>query len=788
MTIAAVKPIMLSRKYFAVTFAVGAAIFLLAALPFTAQNGGIFYLYGDFNAQQVPFTISFAGTFSVPEYDFNSGTGIDYLDAYSFYNLFSPFTLIFRIFPKSTAVWLLPFAIALKFGFCSANAYLYISRFCKTDSYAAAGAMLYAFSGYSMATFNYHYLDALVFFPLLLASLEAAVTEKRKVVFSVSVVLCAFTNYYIFGIEAIFLILYFFVRLMDKSFRISLGDFFRLAAESVLGLAAAGFVLIPAAVYMVNSPRLGNSFSDTADMLIYETPWRYARILQSIFIAPDIQGYTNFFPDSGEAYPFGSRFSSQALYLPMFGVSGVIAYISANKKSWQTKLIAICGVFSIVPVLNSVFSLGSPLYYARWMFAPTLIMACMTAAALENNPKHFKAGILINVAAVVVVTVFSLIFPIEKLLLWKSAYYSNAQKWTQITFTVLCLGIAALLVFKTKRDSQFSLKVLTAVIAVAFAFTEYTILFGMGESRYPDTLICSVTEKPSLESSEYGKRIITDGNMTNTNMIWGIPSAYCFNSIVPRELFDYCGAAGIVNDDIPDDYFSQCLFSVREIISYDYMRKSDDEYFDGRIPASGVNGQYHFAGRSGNYLIYENQNFIPIGFCYDYYISEEDFLILEENVRKSLMLKTMVVSDTAAASKYLTKADKSDIRSLGSEEFAAECAARAAKSAHIFKTDENSFTAEITLDAPELVFFSIAFSDDFTAYVDGIKTEIVKANFGFQAIPVPAGTHKIKCIYHSRKRSIGAVCSVAGWIGIISYCAAVYFCNRTKRENYCIQK
>ncbi|MDE5991691.1 MAG: YfhO family protein, partial [Oscillospiraceae bacterium] len=345
----------------------------------------------------------------------------------------------------------------------------------------------YTFSGYCMVTFVYHYLDALVFFPLLLVSLETAVTEKRRGFFGIAVTLCAFTNYYIFGTEAIFLILYFLARLTDKSFRVSLRDFFCLAAETVLGLAAAGFVLIPAAVYMINSPRLGDSFGGLRDMMIYETPWRYARILQSIFISPDLQGYTNFFPDFEGSYPFGSRWSAQVMYIPVFGISGTLAFVSANRKSWQTRLIAVCMVFAFIPVLNSIFSVGSSLYYARWTFAPTLIMACMTVRALEDEPKYFKAGIAVNGAAVLVLTAFTLLFPMEKLSLWKpGAYYSHVQQWTQIAFTAVGLTVSALVVFKTKRDGQFPLKAFAASAALIFAFTESVILFGMGETRYPE--------------------------------------------------------------------------------------------------------------------------------------------------------------------------------------------------------------------------------------------------------------------------------------------------------------
>ncbi|MDE5576047.1 MAG: YfhO family protein [Oscillospiraceae bacterium] len=705
MTTSAVKSKKQTGKYCAAAFAVGFAVFLLAALPFTIQNGGIFYFYGDFNAQQIPFTISYAGGFSLPQFDFTAGTGTDYLDAYSFYNLFSPFTLIFRIFPKSAAIGLLPFVIALKFGFCAMNAYLYISRFCRTDGCAAAGAMLYTFSGYCMVTFIYHYLDALVFFPLLLLSLETAVTEKRRGLFGTAVTLCAFTNYYIFGIEAIFLTVYFLTRLTDKSFRISLRDFFCLAAETVLGLAAAGFVLVPAAAYMINSPRLGDTFGSLRDMTVYNTPWRYARILQSIFISPDLMGYTNFFPDFEGTYPAGSRWSAQAMYVPMFGISGMLAFIGANRKSWQTRLVSVCMVFAFIPVLNSIFSMGSSLYYARWMFAPTLIIACMTACALENEPKYFKTGIAVNGAAVLVLTAFTLLFPMEKLSLWKTgAYYSNVQKWAQIVLTAGGLAVSALLVFKAKRDEQFPLKAFAASAALIFAFTESIILFGMGETRYPEAENTYITETPQTESSAYGKRIFTTDDASNKNIIWGIPAAYTFNSIVPPNYAEYCGAVGISSDDIAENHASHCLFSVKEIVTYNHFPGRDDEYFKEDYNIQGIDGDYDFYAADGHYLIFENPNFIPMGFCYDSCISEEDFLALDGETRKNYMLKAIAVEDVSAVSEYLEEADKSEARPLDGNEVAAECAARAERSAHSFSTDGESYTAEITLEKPNLYF------------------------------------------------------------------------------------
>lgn len=774
------------RKIYITAFVIGCLPFLVSAVSFVARNDWIFYLYGDFNNQQIPFTVYLSENISdlyFPRFDFNAGAGLDYLNAYSFYNLFSPFTLIYALLPREAVIYAFTFVTALKFGCCSLAACIYISRFCKTSEYALIGAVLYTYSGYQMVNLVFHYMDALAFFPLLLAALEAAVTEKRRGIFGAAVFLCAVTNYYLFGIEVIFIVLYFFVRLTDRSFRIGLKDFFCLAAESVLGVMAAGIVIIPSAVYIINSPRLGEPFHSLTEMLVYETPWRYLRILQSVFMMPDLQGYTNFFPDYHGLYPHGSRWSSQGMYIPLFGVSGFIAYMSANKKSWQTKLTALCLIFAFVPVLNGIFSLGSSVYYARWMFAPVLIMSAMTACALENEPKHFKAGLAVNGAAVLLIMIFTIIFPMDKLSMWEeNAYYSNVQKWAQLVMTLMGLIIAFLLVMVVKRDDSYKKCILAASVLFAFAVSEVTILFDMGDAPYPEMIPAGITGSfPDIEQTDYGSRTITDDTMTNKNLLWKTGTSYTFNSTVSPYVYEYCLALDISTGDIPENYPTQCLMSVKELIVYNPLRGQGMDI--SNIPVSmGLTDMFRLSEEKGMYAYYENTNFIPMGFCYDYCISKEDFLSLDAEVRGRLMLKAMVVEDVSAVSEFLSPIPEEEIYVLDDEEFSEECAKRAETYAYSCTTDDRSYTAKIALDEPELVFFSTAYDEGFTAYVDGEKTDIINANFGFQAIPVPAGEHTIRVEYYSPWRDIGIASSAIGIAGLAVYWTVCFILRRKRSD------
>ena len=755
----------LCKKYYWGAFAAGMLIFLLAAIPFAFDNKGIFFYYGDFNSQQLPFMLHLTeniSAFKFPQYDFMAGTGLDYLNAYSFYNMFSPFTLICAIIPESARLYAYTFIVALKFGVSSVSAFHYAKRFCKRNETAFIAALLYTFSGSQMVNFIYHYLDGFAFFPFLLSSLEEAVNEKKRGKFGFAVAVCALTNYYIFGTAVIFIVIYFLVRLTDKSFRISFRDFLCLGTESVLGVLAAGIVIFPAAVMLLNSPKYNAGFGSITDLLVYETPWRYPRIIQAYFMAPDMMGYTNFFPDYKGIYPCGSRFSSLSAFIPVFGISGVSAFVSSNRKSWQTKLVAICITASFIPILNSLFSMGSPLYYARWMFAPTLVMAVMTACAIENEPKHFRIGLIVNTAVVVLTAIFGIVFPMEKLTRWQSgAYYSLIQNWVQIIYTLVGLGVAALILFRMKRDESFYQKVMVVMIMFVFVITEITVLFGVGDTPYPSYTITSYTKQPELKKNEYGSRIALGDSYANINLMWDKACNYTFNSAVNPYLAEYLDCLETQAGDMTSCYPLCCLMSVEEYVTI----SSSTEY------AQDFPKECEFFGESNGYNIFVPYDFIPMGFCYDYCIQKSEWMTLSVEDRKNTALRAMIVDDIPDVSDYLEVIPASELVGMSYEEISDECDKRAECSAYRYSTSDDTAAAEITLENPELVFFSIAYDKNFTAYVDGEKAEIIKANVGFMAVPVSEGTHTIELVYHSDERTIGIIMSIIGITGLAFYAA-----------------
>jgi hypothetical protein len=62
---------------------------------------------------------------------------------------------------------------------------------------------------------------------------------------------------------------------------------------------------------------------------------------------------------------------------------------------------------------------------------------------------------------------------------------------------------------------------------------------------------------------------------------------------------------------------------------------------------------------------------------------------------------------------------------------------------------------------PRLLVLTDTFFPGWKAYVDGVQTHIVRANYLFRAVPIPAGSHEIVFEYRPASFRIGAAISIA---------------------------
>ena len=76
----------------------------------------------------------------------------------------------------------------------------------------------------------------------------------------------------------------------------------------------------------------------------------------------------------------------------------------------------------------------------------------------------------------------------------------------------------------------------------------------------------------------------------------------------------------------------------------------------------------------------------------------------------------------------------------------------------------NEVHMTVTANKPTLVFINQAYYPGWTASVDGETTEVLRANYLFQAVRVPAGTHTVLLRYTSQPLKQGIILSMIGLI------------------------
>lgn len=306
---------------------------LLCFLPFLVRDGGFFVYFGDYNVQQIPFYMKVHeavrnGSFF---WDMKTDLGSSIYTSYSFYLLGSPFFWLTVPFPKEVVPYLMPYLMMLKIALASLGAYLYTGQFTEDKRSACIGGLLYGFCGYMLVSLVFfHFGEVVAFFPFYLLAADRLAEKKKYGYFALLTAVMAVTNYFFFVGEVIFVTVYIIVRYVadaqyDKKEKLHCVG--RFAAEGVSGTLMACFFLLPSLLAVAGNRRVSQTIFDR-NLFVYQDVKTYFAILKSMILPPDIiSGGTLFGTKEGQV-------ASLSLYLPLFAVSGVIAYL-IQKKGWD---------------------------------------------------------------------------------------------------------------------------------------------------------------------------------------------------------------------------------------------------------------------------------------------------------------------------------------------------------------------------------------------------------------------------------------------------------------------
>ena len=743
--------------------ALTAAIFFL---PFYILDGGFFHYAGDFNSQQISFyrymngfvkgagypNSAFAGA---PRNTFSWATdlGSGVMNAYSFYLYGSPFFWLSVLLPQSWLPYMMVPLLVLKFGVAGGGAYLYLRRYVKNANYAVLGACLYALSGFAVYNvFFNHFVDVVALFPYLLWALDEAIYEDRHGLFAFWVAVNLLNNYFFFVGQVIFLCIYFVCKLTAKDFRLAARKFGHLLWESVLGVAMGCLLLFPAVLSLLQNPRTID-LSSGWGFLTYAKVQQYLAILLSWILPPDSPYLTSVWSEGV------IKWTSMTAYLPLCSLAGAMAYWRSRKADSKKRIVAVCAVCALVPVLNSAFYALNSSYYARWYYMPTLILAAMTVNALEDPDIDLDAPAR-GIGWIMLATLVFAVVPVrdDTTETWSFGVLKNpGQFFAVLGFGLLGLMLYRVLCSKWRQDSRFAQRMTAAVLVFACAFTMVHIGIGkFGQWHTDSDLVEQDTNalllKNDLPEGDY--RIDTYKIHDNIGMWLDKSCLQYFGSTAAPSILSFYPGLGVKRDvrSEPEitNYALRGLLSVEYLITTPEQRESfEDEADEGWTYLADVDG----------YTLYHNDNYVPMGFTYDYYVTEATYQTSIKTLRSNLLMRALVLEDedVKAYGQYLTELPDAMLDDLHYDSYTQDCADRRAHSCSVFQMNNAGFHAEITLDKPNLVFFSVPYDDGFTAYVNGEKTDILQVDEGLMAVLCPAGASSIDFVYQAAGLSASRV-------------------------------
>lgn len=718
--------------------------FVTAFLAFAGillQEKGMFTISTDYNNQQLAFSsymnqmIKQGNIF----WSWSTDLGSDFISSMSWYSIGSPFFWLSLLFPATSYIYIYPWFFMLKYAIAGMTSFAYLGRFVKDKKWAILGSVLYAFSGFQSINilFN-HFHDVVAFFPLLLIGVEKITEEDKKGWLIFAVCLSALTNYYFMVQQVIFVVLYYLV----KNGFCKVKKMFRCLMEGVLGMGCAAILFLPSVFLTMENPRVSELLS--RDMW-FDFGRRYMLQTFRVFFFPgETMGL--------QSNVYTGNWSSWSAYLPLVGMTFVICFFLRKKWGWLHRLLILLFLMAYIPLLNCTFTLFSNLIHYRWFFMLILMMALASAMVLDQEfmeEKEKKKVVIISWIVVITVVCSYVGF-----LWWDKNMFElifDRQAFNFISILGI-LGYIITAVTVTMNRKTMYVGLLVGSLTIGAVNMSYNILDyknSLGENNgeyYNNMQIYS-----QLEELDGRYRYNTTDNQ---QIFYGaISPVGAWHSTISGSIYSFwhtvSSGRGAHAPELTESMES--LFGVGYDISW--------EKRDNQQPVQTIE-------RDGRTLyVYEREGALPIGYTYDSYMTRSELDNYDMDVRAKVMLQTLVVPDEyeSVVASILEKADMS--KECSTEELTE---LRRKESSSSLIKNRKGFVSVIEAKDERYAFYSVPYSDNWKAMVNGEETEIIDC-CGFMAVKLDKGVNEVEFTYFNNSVLIGAVITFMSMILSVIY-------------------
>ena len=226
-------------------------------------------LYSDMYHQYYPFFKAFRRALLSGDsllYSWNVGLGMDYLGLISYY-LASPLNLLSILIPESVLLEFYSLLMPVKLGLASLFFAIFLQKtFRKNDISIAVFGAFYGMCAWALGfQWNIMWLDTFALLPLVALGTVSLLRDKKFVLYTLTLFLSIFANYYIGFFTCIFVLLLFICYQICRctSVKRFFGDLCRIAFFSALAIAMTAILTLPAFAALQTTQSSVNQFPTT---------------------------------------------------------------------------------------------------------------------------------------------------------------------------------------------------------------------------------------------------------------------------------------------------------------------------------------------------------------------------------------------------------------------------------------------------------------------------------------------------------------------------------------------
>ena len=329
-------------NYLALAFAIPCVGMLFIMLVSQYEPFGQYsMLYSDMYHQYYPFFVAYRKALLSGQgllYSWNVGMGMDYIGLISYY-LASPLNLLSILVPEK---WLLEFfslLMPIKLGLASLFFAIFLKNvFHKHDVSISLFGAFYGLCAWALGyQWNIMWLDTFALLPLVVLGMIFLVRDKKFILYTLTLFLSIWSNYYIGLFTCIFIFLVFFVYEFCcwRGWKRFFGDLCRIALFSLLAIGMTAILELPTLAALQDTQSSVNKFPDTFKLNIASSNTILGLLEAMVKVAGNMGGSLE--PTFKEGLP--------NLYCGVGTVLLAFLYLMARDVTWKDK---VCAVFLIL--------------------------------------------------------------------------------------------------------------------------------------------------------------------------------------------------------------------------------------------------------------------------------------------------------------------------------------------------------------------------------------------------------------------------------------------------------